>query len=126
MTRQLLRFAAYAFVVFETCLIVMNMLWFLCVCCRWDEIGFVIVDADGWTAPAISKPSASAMMILFYVFFKVLLIVECHMDYILLYVYFTTNRNIEIRNWLTFWYMELNFELNFHGYSEWGGFNFWR
>ena len=32
---------------------------------------------------------------------------------------FTTIRNIDIQNWLTHWYQELKFELNFHGYIEW-------
>ena len=37
---------------------------------------------------------------------------------------FTTIWNIDIRNSLTLWYLELNFELNAHGYIEWKGIDY--
>ena len=39
-------------------------------------------------------------------------------------IIFTTIWNIDIRNWLTLWYLELNFELNSHGYIDCEGIDF--
>ena len=62
-----------------------------------------------------TKPSAAAIMIFIYAgfFFNFVLIVELYgLNTMSI---FTTIWNIDIWNWLTLWYLELNFELNFHG-----------
>ena len=65
-----------------------------------------------------AKPSAAAMMIFIYAFFQVC--VNCGVLYGLNTMsIFTTIWNIDIWNWLTLWYLELNFALNFHGHIEW-------
>ena len=70
-----------------------------------------------------AKPSAAAMMIFIYAVFQVC--VNCGVLYGLgTMSIFTTIRNVKIRNWLTLWYLELNFELNSHGYIEWEGIDY--
>ena len=79
-----------------------------------------------WLQPG-QKPSAAAMMILIYMGFLVFqLCVKCGELYgVNTMSIFTTIWNIDIWNWLTLWYLELKFELNFHGYIESEGIDYW-
>ena len=71
-----------------------------------------------------ARASAAAMMIFIYVVFQVC--GNCGVLYGRLSTMsiFTKIWNIDIWKWSTLWYLELNFELNFHGYIEWEGIDY--